>query len=408
MSGTGGRRKIPKDAPPKEDKGWGSWAAGGVGSALKKTGQMVGVVQQDKGRRHASELPGWTPPDAEEQEMGEYGGGQSTGAGGDMSLRTFTGHKSSIYACCFAPGQARFLSGGRDRVIKLWYLPEFGESKMTEFESHPGFVLAADFAATKKHIISGSEDGNIYMYDAKEGKVCATLKGHSHKVYAVNYLPFTSHSPATQIVSGSLDKTVRVWDSDTQKQISKLHGHGDNIFAAQYSRSGELIATAGDDLRVICWDQRSRKPAFDLKGHRRTIWNVSWAPDDSQLVSCGMGAECRVWDARQRRAMYTAVECHHNTPTHQAMFIHGTQQVVTIGRDKLVQVRQNREGLPVLYELQGHNATVYHMDMHPDGEHLLTSSVDCTLKLWKLRDLIPDGAVAAAFDSVAAEVDKQE
>eukprot|EP01062_Namystynia_karyoxenos_P028186 TRINITY_DN21402_c0_g1_i1.p1 TRINITY_DN21402_c0_g1~~TRINITY_DN21402_c0_g1_i1.p1 ORF type:complete len:406 (+),score=126.38 TRINITY_DN21402_c0_g1_i1:80-1297(+) len=394
-------RAASRGSQQKQDQvGWGAWAASG----MKKTGQMLGVVAPEKTRRSAP-LPAGLAPDAEECEMGEYGAGGNSGGSSDESLRTFRGHTSSVYGCVFAPGQSRFLTGGRDKTLRLWQLPEFGAEKVKVFDDHSGFVLACDFAATKKHVCSASEDGNVYIYETAGGTRAATLKGHSSKVYAVHYTPCTSLNAASTIVSASLDRTVRLWDADTGQQELRLDGHTDNVFAAQWSRSGELIASAGDDLRVCLWDPREGRTVYELSGHKRTIWNLHWAADDLQLASCGMGAELRVWDMRQRREFASANGCHHGTPTHQALFSPDGSAVITCGRDKLVQVRKNAAGLPLLYELRGHNGTVYHMDLHPDGEQLLTSSVDCTLKMWRLRDsaaAAPPGAAAGAAAADAA------
>ena len=47
-----------------------------------------------------------------------------------------------------------------------------------------------------------------------------TLTGHSDSVYSVAYSPDGKH-----IVSGSGDKTVKIWDSTTGKEVSVLVCH---------------------------------------------------------------------------------------------------------------------------------------------------------------------------------------
>ena len=47
-----------------------------------------------------------------------------------------------------------------------------------------------------------------------------TLTGHSHYVTSVAYSPDGKH-----IVSGSDDKTVKIWDSTTGKEVSVLLCH---------------------------------------------------------------------------------------------------------------------------------------------------------------------------------------
>ena len=47
-----------------------------------------------------------------------------------------------------------------------------------------------------------------------------TLTGHSRPVHSVAYSPDGKH-----IVSGSYDKTVKIWDSTTGKEVSVLVCH---------------------------------------------------------------------------------------------------------------------------------------------------------------------------------------
>ena len=56
------------------------------------------------------------------------------------------------------------------------------------------------------HIISGSDNGTIQIWDAETGT--AVEEGHTDSVLSVAYSPDGQH-----IVSGSRDGTTRVWDS---------------------------------------------------------------------------------------------------------------------------------------------------------------------------------------------------
>ena len=47
-----------------------------------------------------------------------------------------------------------------------------------------------------------------------------TLTGHSHSVNSVAYSPDGKH-----IVSGSSDKTLKIWDSSTGEEVSVLNCH---------------------------------------------------------------------------------------------------------------------------------------------------------------------------------------
>src|SRR5277367_1234716 len=54
----------------------------------------------------------------------------------------------------------------------------------------------------------------------------------------------------------------------------------------------------------------------------------------------------------------------------------------------------------VVRQLAGHQAAVYALAFHPDGEHLATASLDHTLKLWN----VASGEVVRTFTGHEAKV----
>ena len=71
-----------------------------------------------------------------------------------------------------------------------------------------------------KHIVSGSNDKTVKIWDAQSGEEKCTLRGHSGILTSVAYSPDGKH-----IVTGSRDNTVKVWDSQTGKEVSVLVCH---------------------------------------------------------------------------------------------------------------------------------------------------------------------------------------
>eukprot|EP00756_Hemistasia_phaeocysticola_P058593 Hpha_TRINITY_DN35236_c0_g1::TRINITY_DN35236_c0_g1_i1::g.145097::m.145097 len=354
-----------------------------IGNLMRAASGALGFGAKDPhpARRRAQSVRAPGEPDGEEvveEEMGDVGQKRN-----DLSFATFRGHESSVYGCCWLPGADEFASGGRDKSLRLWKAETPSAGGRAVVKGHSGFVLSCDVSPTGKHLISGSEDSNLYMWEV-QGKMIASMRGHTNKVYAASYMPPTSPEAGARVITASLDHTVRLWDVESTKQRGCLRAHTDNVFAARFSWDGSLAASGGDDKGIIVWDWRQQKEAYSLPGHRATIWSVVWRANDDELLSCGMGSELAVFCCRQRQIKYRADAVHGNTPTHQAVFSADGNTVMSCGRDKLVQLRDNAPGLPLVRSLHGHTGTVYHIDLHPDGTTLLSSSVDTTLKLWRL------------------------
>ncbi|KAI0049909.1 hypothetical protein FA95DRAFT_1488222, partial [Auriscalpium vulgare] len=89
-------------------------------------------------------------------------------------------------------------------------------------EGHTWRVKSVSYSPNGQHIVSGSYDKTIRIWDAYTGQpVGEPLVGHTHWVEAVTYSPDGQH-----ILSGSADKTIRIWDAHTGQLVGiPLEGH---------------------------------------------------------------------------------------------------------------------------------------------------------------------------------------
>ena len=93
-----------------------------------------------------------------------------------------------------------------------------------------------------------------------------TLRGHSATVNCVAYSPDGKH-----IVSGSADKTVKVWDSQTGKEECTLTGHSNWVRRVQFSDDGLQIISGGSDGTVRFWDLASGQQVRQVSGREFTF-----------------------------------------------------------------------------------------------------------------------------------------
>ena len=90
-------------------------------------------------------------------------------------------------------------------------------------QGHTSFVFSVAFSQDGRHIVSGSLDRTIRVWDAQTSDqvLGSPLQGHTDSVLSVAFSQYGRH-----IVSGSLDRTIRVWDAQTGDQVGNpLQGH---------------------------------------------------------------------------------------------------------------------------------------------------------------------------------------
>src|SRR5258708_19521024 len=92
--------------------------------------------------------------------------------------------------------------------------------------------MSVAYSPDGRHIITGSGDNTIRMWDAETGSaVGKPLEGHTRTVMSVAYSPDGRH-----IISGSEDNTILMWDAETGSAVGKpLEGHTPTVMSVPSS-----------------------------------------------------------------------------------------------------------------------------------------------------------------------------
>ncbi|XP_068930949.1 bromodomain and WD repeat-containing protein 1 isoform X2 [Petaurus breviceps papuanus] len=125
---------------------------------------------------------------------------------------------------------------------------------------HLSAVYCVAFDRTGHRIFTGSDDCLVKIWSTHNGRLLATLRGHSAEIsdMAVNY-------ENTMIAAGSCDKIIRVWCLRTCAPVAVLQGHTGSITSLQFSPKANgseryMVSTGADG--TVCfwqWDLNSMK-----------------------------------------------------------------------------------------------------------------------------------------------------
>ncbi len=99
------------------------------------------------------------------------------GRGSGESLRTFSGHTSSVTSVAFSPDGQYVLTGSADGTARLWDASS-GESLRT-FTGHTAWVSSVAFSPDGRYVLTGSKDGTARLWDAASGESLRTFSGHT-------------------------------------------------------------------------------------------------------------------------------------------------------------------------------------------------------------------------------------
>src|SRR5258706_3123509 len=114
----------------------------------------------------------------------------------------------------------------REGNLSSWPAPPLA------WTGHPGVVRSLSYSPNGAHVVTGSYDTTIRIWDAESGAVVGEpLTGHTGRVDSVAYSPDGRH-----IISGSRDRTIRIWDAMTGAAVGNpLEGHTDQVWSVGYS-----------------------------------------------------------------------------------------------------------------------------------------------------------------------------
>jgi hypothetical protein len=126
------------------------------------------------------------------------------------------------------------------------------------------------------------------------------LVGHGAAVHGVSFAPDGRH-----VVTGSADGGIIIWDADTGEQVHKLGMPTlSPVLSPQFSADGKIMVTAGEDALLV-WDFARRRKIRTLAANPSSPpVSVALSPDGRLLATDGyQGAE--LWNVDTGRRIRT-------------------------------------------------------------------------------------------------------
>lgn len=155
-------------------------------------------------------------------------------------------HLDIIYTCYWIPIICREETKEerlRSNLIKSSFWLFFGWGDCGEFLLHYKSIVLL--------LLQGSDDCLVKIWATDDGRLLATLRGHSAEIsdMAVNY-------ENTLIAAGSCDKVVRVWCLRTCAPVAVLQGHSASITSIQVRKVIKFtsnICNKGENSLISCY-----------------------------------------------------------------------------------------------------------------------------------------------------------
>ncbi|KAJ6566194.1 WD40-repeat-containing domain protein [Mycena capillaripes] len=301
------------------------------------------------------------------------------------------GHTKYVSAVTFSPDGKRIISASGDHTLRIWDVEdEAREEKALDqpSEDHTNWVSVA-LSPNGKYIGCGSVDGTICVWDLESGdppkKLC---KSHTGLVSSLAFSPDGKH-----IVSGSHDKTVRIWDVKTGKPIAKpFTGHFFPINVVAFSPDSQYIVSAQQDTSLHLQDAGNGKALGWLAavGSSLTHSNhgIVFSPDGRYITSACIKLDTvqnrvavHVWDVESRTLLREVCTITSTNITSVAFSPDG-KHIVSGSVDNTIRIWDLDSGKALGEPLTGHTDAVTSVGFSPDSKYIVSGSDDTTVRLW--------------------------
>lgn len=93
-----------------------------------------------------------------------------------------------------------------------------------------------------------------------------------------------------------IDYKLEVIDAKTGHTLYSIFEHEDWIRSIAWSKDGQYLATASDDMIVGIWSAETGEPYHLLDGHTDWVRDVDFSPDNKTLLSVGDDGTLKAWD----------------------------------------------------------------------------------------------------------------
>jgi len=288
---------------------------------------------------------------------------------GRCAMYTFVGHTD--WVTCIGIHHSHMISGSWDSLLKIWDIDS--KECVATLSGHTAGINDLDIHPDGNIFVSASLDCTLRVWNIRSYKCIWILEGHTDQVSFAKF----SHNPPC-IVSTSLDSTVRLWNISTGKCTSVLQGHPAGITAMCVQ--DHYAITGSTDGTIIIWDIANSKRLHNMTGHIDRITSIQIDLSVQRIVSASWDSTVRVWDTTSGTCL--CILMGHIFRVRCVEFFGDT--VVSGAWDNEAKVWDLNTG-QCRQTLSGHTSYVWATQLLSQQKRAITGSWDHAIRVWDLK-----------------------
>lgn len=261
------------------------------------------------------------------------------------------------------------LVGGTDCSINVWDLKSRKIKKT--YKDHKGPVTCAQFNCNDTYIASGSETGEIILFNVVTGQGCSPMV--APKIQTIRQVQYSQFKKSL-LGSVSDDGAVNLWDINTRRMLHSFSGsHIAPATGLNFSPINDiLLMSVGLDKRIVCYDTQGKKPVKTMLAEN-PLTSIDVMADGTTVAVGSTRGIIYIYDLRHGSKPMKIMNAHKSS-VQSLKFQHGV--IHEPASSKPATVSPNRRQLPSAPSSKvGHNKDIpesyvktNHSDMKTEEE----------------------------------------
>ncbi|XP_019057600.1 PREDICTED: transcriptional corepressor LEUNIG-like [Tarenaya hassleriana] len=197
----------------------------------------------------------------------------------------------------FSPNVSRLATSSADKTVRVWDADNPGYSLRT-FTGHSTTVTSLDFHPSKEDLLCSCDNNSeIRYWSIKNGSCAGVFKGGATQM---RFQP-----GAGRILAAAADNYVSILDVETQVCRRKLQGHKGVVHSVCWDPSGEYLASVSSDM-VRVWSIGSSNKGeciHELSSSGNKYNTCVFHPTYTPLLIIGCYETLELWNMAENKTM---------------------------------------------------------------------------------------------------------
>ncbi|KAM9319596.1 bromodomain and WD repeat-containing protein 1 [Gastrophryne carolinensis] len=217
------------------------------------------------------------------------------------------GHLSSVYCVAFDRTGERIFTGSDDCLVKIW--SAIDGRLVATLRGHSAEISELTVNCENTLIAAASCEKIIRVWSLRTCAPVAVLQGHSVSVTSLLFSPLVKGSLRYLISTGG-DATVCLWQwdantlqfNDRPVKFIEKSGPGVQMLCCSCSVGGMFMAVGGSDhaIRIYYLGNENPEKVSELEGHADIIDSILFSYNSERFVSGSKDGTAQVWGLKQQ------------------------------------------------------------------------------------------------------------